>query len=34
MTYLIMADLYELSDKEVIENGEVYQLSEWLHFIG
>ena len=21
-------------DKEVIENGEVYQLKEWLHFRG
>jgi len=29
-----MTDLYELSDKEVIENEEVYQLSEWLHFRG
>ena len=27
-----LTDLYELSDREVIENGEVYQLKEWLHF--
>jgi len=32
MTYFNLTDLYELLDKEVIENGEVYQLKEWLDF--
>jgi len=30
--FINLTDLYELSDREVIENGEVYQLKEWLHF--
>ena len=30
---ILSTDLYELLDREVIENGEVYQLKEWLQTI-